>query len=194
MKTMTIQDIDVSLVLADEAWSGLLGLGADESGGEALFVPLVHATFESADTARFAGRPVELAVVLSDDSHVQDLNRQFRGKDAPTNVLSFALTDETDGATPDVPGEPVALGDVILARQTVEREAIEQSKALIDHSRHLVVHGVLHLLGYDHLEEEGAVEMEALEARILARFGIANPYAETAEGSPEPPEGTTEGR
>ncbi|MCG5243987.1 rRNA maturation RNase YbeY [Azospirillum doebereinerae] len=119
--------------------------------------------------------PAELSVVLADDALVQQLNRDYRGKDKPTNVLSFALT-EAEEPEPEE-GVPVLLGDVILAFETVRREAAEQNKSPDDHLTHLVVHGVLHLLGYDHETDDEAEEMEALETRLLASFGIADPYA-----------------
>jgi probable rRNA maturation factor len=108
--------------------------------------------------------------VLADDASVQDLNARWRGKDAPTNVLAFA-SDE-----PPAKGKPVLLGDVVLAYETVSREAKEQGKRLADHLRHLVIHGVLHLLGYDHIKATPAKRMEALETRILASLGVADPY------------------
>jgi probable rRNA maturation factor len=112
----------------------------------------------------------ELSLVLANDATVQDLNARWRGKDAPTNVLAFA-SDE-----PPAKGKPVLLGDVVLAYQTVAREAKEQHKRLADHLRHLVIHGVLHLLGYDHIKATPAKRMEALETRILASLGVADPY------------------
>jgi probable rRNA maturation factor len=112
----------------------------------------------------------ELSLVLADDVTVQELNARWRGKDAPTNVLAFA-SDE-----PPVKGQPLLLGDVVLAYQTVAREAREQKKRLADHLRHLVIHGVLHLLGYDHIKPAPAKRMEALETRILASLGVADPY------------------
>lgn len=135
--------------------------------------------------------PAELSVVLADDALVQRLNREYRGKDKPTNVLSFALTESED---PDQEGAPTILGDVILAHETLVREAAEQAKLLDSHFAHLVVHGVLHLLGYDHEEDADADEMEALEVEILAELGIANPYATTTPppggGDPTvPPDG-----
>jgi probable rRNA maturation factor len=128
--------------------------------------------------------PAELSVVLADDALVHRLNREYRGKDRPTNVLSFALTE---GDTPAAgPGVPVLLGDVVLAWETVAREAGEQGKSIDAHFNHLVVHGVLHLLGYDHESEPDAEEMERLEVAILARLGVADPYA----GSPSPDTGS----
>lgn len=113
---------------------------------------------------------VELSLVLADDATLRDLNARWRGKDAPTNVLAFASGE------PPAKGKPVLLGDVVLAYQTVAREAKEQKKRLADHLRHLVIHGVLHLLGYDHIKPMPAKRMEALETRILASLGVADPY------------------
>jgi len=112
----------------------------------------------------------ELSLVLADDATVQELNARWRGKDAPTNVLAFASEE------PPAKGKPVLLGDVVLAYETVAREAREQGKRLADHLRHLVIHGVLHLLGYDHIKPAPARRMEALETRILASLGVADPY------------------
>jgi metalloprotein, YbeY/UPF0054 family len=128
--------------------------------------------------------PAELSVVLADDALVHRLNREYRGKDKPTNVLSFALTEAEE---PDA-GEdaPIMLGDVILAWETVAREAAEQGKTPSDHMTHLVVHGVLHLLGYDHETDDEAEEMEQLETRLLDTLGIADPYAATRSPPGEP--------
>ncbi|MFD1624635.1 rRNA maturation RNase YbeY [Azospirillum griseum] len=123
--------------------------------------------------------PAELSLVLADNALVQQLNRDYRGKDKPTNVLSFALT-EAEEPDPEE-GAPVLLGDVILAYETVQREAAEQNKSPDDHLSHLVMHGVLHLLGYDHETDDEAEEMEALETRLLASLGIADPYADNHE-------------
>lgn len=117
-------------------------------------------------------RPVELAVLLSDDAAVQGLNRDWRGKDRPTNVLSFPASD--GAAVPA--GVPVMLGDVVLALETVQAEAAEQGKTVRDHVAHLVVHGVLHLLGLDHETDTEAANMEAREVGVLATLGVADPY------------------
>ena len=117
---------------------------------------------------------VEISVVLADDAMVQALNRQYRGQDKPTNVLSFAALDGEEDLPPD---GPLLLGDVVLAFETTSREAEAEGKTLADHLSHLLVHGVLHLLGYDHLEEADAEEMEEQERVILADLGIADPYA-----------------
>lgn len=112
----------------------------------------------------------EVSVVLSDDARVRALNRDWRDKDKPTNVLSFPGSDDLDSPL---------LGDVIVARETVEREAIDEGKPFEHHFAHLIVHGVLHLLGFDHLSDAEAAEMEALETEILAALGIPDPYAGT---------------
>jgi probable rRNA maturation factor len=115
-------------------------------------------------------------ITLTDDAEQQGLNRAWRGKDAPTNVLAFPAADP---AMPVPDGAPLLLGDVVLAFETIRREATEQEKPLADHLRHLVVHGVLHLLGHDHENAAEAVIMEAREIAILAELGVPNPYRDT---------------
>ncbi|TNE30135.1 MAG: rRNA maturation RNase YbeY [Alphaproteobacteria bacterium] len=116
---------------------------------------------------------VSVTLICTDDAAMHELNRTHRGKDKPTNVLSFPMVtaDETVPA-----GVPVLLGDVILGFETMCREAGEQEKPLSAHTAHLVVHGVLHLLGYDHMEDGEAEKMEHLESDILMKLGYANPY------------------
>lgn len=118
---------------------------------------------------------VDISVVLTDDSTIQDLNREYRSKDRPTNVLSFPLQDFSTGSV-DKTLDMVSLGDVVLSYQTIEKEAIEQQKSFKDHVCHLFVHGVLHLLGYDHEKDDEAQKMEALEVEILNKLGIKSPY------------------
>lgn len=119
------------------------------------------------------GSGAELTIVLADDGTVRRLNRQYRGIDKPTNVLSFG---STDGGRKPAPGLPTILGDVVLARETMAAEAAVQGKSIADHSVHLVVHGVLHLLGHDHQAAREADLMEAIEIQVLARLGVADPY------------------
>ena len=118
--------------------------------------------------AKVAG-VAELSIVLLDDAEQRELNRQWRQIDKPTNVLSFPQIE---------PFSPVVgiLGDITLARETLEREAIEQGVSFTDHYTHLVVHGFLHILGYDHIEDDEALVMEGLETQILATLGIEDPY------------------
>ena len=113
----------------------------------------------------------ELSILLTDDEEQHELNKQWRGKDSSTNVLSFPQIE---------PFGPVTgiLGDITLARETLAREAAEQGVSFNDHFTHLVVHGFLHILGYDHLTDAEALQMESLETTILASLGVADPYAE----------------
>ena len=145
-----------------------------------------RAAFEAAEKPEILSgdAPVEMSLVLADDALVQTLNRDYRDKDKPTNVLSFALLDDLDDTDEDADdvlaredGMPILIGDVILAFETVQREALEQGKSFEDHLTHLVIHGVLHLLGYDHQSDPDADRMERLETSILARMGIADPYS-----------------
>ncbi len=115
----------------------------------------------------------QLGLRLAGNDEVQALNKQFRGKDKPTNVLSFGMEEDGLDWPPD---EPRPLGDVILAFGVVQKEAAEFGKKIESHLTHLVVHGVLHLAGYDHEDAETANDMEALEIQILAGLGIENPY------------------
>ena len=122
---------------------------------------------------------VEISVRLTDDAEVQALNRDYRGKDQPTNVLSFAQYDPDDFAmlanTDD--GE-ILLGDIVLAHETCAREAADRGISVADHATHLIVHGTLHLLGYDHQDDASGDAMEALETKALATLGLADPYAD----------------
>ena len=113
----------------------------------------------------------ELSILLTNDEEQHALNKEWRGKDSSTNVLSFPQIE---------PGDPVLglLGDITMARETLIREAAEQGVSFEDHFTHLVVHGFLHILGYDHLDDEEAAEMEGLETSILATLGIDDPYAD----------------
>ena len=123
-----------------------------------------------------AGSASELSILFTDDAQIRALNAEWRGKDKATNVLSFP-------AFPVAPGDPLPpmLGDIVLAAETVRAESALESKSFEHHLTHLVVHGLLHLLGYDHETDDEAEEMEALERRILARLAIADPYAVTDE-------------
>lgn len=126
---------------------------------------------EPADSHVADADTVEIGVRFTDDATIQDLNRDWRGKDKPTNVLSFPLDDT---APPE--GAPLLLGDIVLAYETTRREADEKSIPLEQHATHLLVHATLHLLGYDHEETDEAEAMERLETQILSRMGIPDPY------------------
>ncbi len=127
---------------------------------------------------------VELTIRLTDNDEVQQLNRDYRSKDKPTNILSFPFEA--------IPIDPLELqmayagdvaelgvpfiGDLIIATSVMETEAHQQNKPLLNHYAHITIHGILHLLGYDHIKDDEAEQMEALEKRILAKLDIANPY------------------
>ena len=118
--------------------------------------------------------PVEVSLRIVDEMESRALNHQYRGKDSPTNVLSFPVGDDELSLPP---GVERPLGDIVICGPVVDREAAEQGKERFSHWAHLLVHGTLHLLGYDHEEEAAADEMEALETRILAAGGVNDPYA-----------------
>lgn len=160
--------VEIRLSVDDEGWDGVSSAEAQaRTAAEAALAAL-----------RLPARPAEISISLASDPDVQALNRDWRGIDKPTNVLAFPGDDPADLLAGDA---PVLLGDVVLARGTVLREAAEQGKPVLHHLAHLVVHGVLHLGGYDHQTDADALEMEALEVRILASLGIADPYAGTPE-------------
>jgi len=152
--------LEVAFVVNSEGWPDDLEAVADTAIQEAL----------AQSRAKVAG-VAEVTVVLTDDAEQHELNRQWRGFDKSTNVLSFPQLE---------PFAPVAglVGDITLARETVAREAEEMGIGFEAHFTHLVVHGFLHLLGYDHIEDADAARMEGLETKILATLGIADPYAD----------------
>lgn len=126
-------------------------------------------------------RDAQVSIVLTSDRAVQALNRTFRGHDQATNVLSFPVAQAPTAAAEGYPPPPRLLGDVVIAFGTTAAEAAAAGKDLGDHLRHLIVHGILHVLGYDHQTEGDAAAMERLEATILACFGVSDPYASAAE-------------
>ncbi|RJF90386.1 rRNA maturation RNase YbeY [Sphingomonas cavernae] len=146
---------------------------------EALAARAVTAALQISPYGEWIARnlAIEVSIRLTDDDEVQTLNRQYRGKDKPTNVLSFPMVqaDLLDGLANTDDGE-VLLGDIVLARGVCRHEAADKGISVADHATHLIVHGTFHLLGYDHLEDAEAEAMEALETRALASLGLANPY------------------
>jgi len=125
----------------------------------------------AAESGAIFARGAEMTIHLADDAALRALNQTWRGKDAPTNVLSFPA------ATAAAVADARLLGDVFVALETLEREAADEAKPLADHFRHLVAHGFLHLLGFDHQTPAEAQAMERIEVRALARLGVADPYA-----------------
>ncbi|QQV78401.1 rRNA maturation RNase YbeY [Sphingomonas aliaeris] len=151
----------------------------DTTDWEALALRAASAALERTTHGEWLTLPVgiEISIRLTTDDEVQTLNAQYRQKDKPTNVLSFPMVqpDLLDGIANTDDGE-VLLGDIALARGVCEREAAEKGISVEDHATHLIVHGTLHLLGYDHLEDGEADAMEAIEIDALAALGLSDPY------------------
>lgn len=148
-------------------WSLLVRRAAEAAVAESAFPQLAEGP-----------RPVELSVRLTGDEEVRALNAEWRGKDKPANVLSFPLSDREEFQQSETEGPELMLGDIVLARGVCEREAVEKEIPVERHAAHLLVHGTLHLLGYDHMADEEASDMESREVRALARLGIADPYGD----------------
>ena len=163
--------LSIEFEISDPRWRNALPDLKDRSSRAAL------AAFAAA--AQFGDRPVEVGIALADDARVRVLNRDYRGKDEPTDVLSFPGWDEAL----DRPGTdmPVLLGDIVVAYETATADAAAAGLSLADHLSHLVVHGMLHLLGFDHEVESDAECMERLETDSRAGLGIADPYACSVE-------------
>jgi probable rRNA maturation factor len=139
--------------------------------------PIARETIAAAaEESQGPGEGGDVSLCLADDATLRALNLRWRGIDKPTNVLSFP------SAPPDRLGEATTLGDIALAYETLAREAEDLGVSLADHYRHLLVHGFLHLIGYDHEKDAEAERMEALEAKTLARLGVGDPYAREVVG------------
>lgn len=170
MNAMTVL---VETLIEDTRWQAI---GLEPLAERAAQAVLVHLGLGS--------EGFEISLLAADDARVAGLNAQFRGRRGATNVLSWPAEDlapSTEGAAPAPPtpgdaDDPEGLGDIALAFETCAAEAEAAGRALADHATHLVVHGVLHLLGYDHISDADAAVMETLEVEILARLAVANPY------------------
>ncbi len=162
--------MSVDLVLEDARWEGLELLA-----GRACAAVMAHLGYDD---------DWELSLLACDDARIAGLNGAFRDKAATTNVLSWPSDErgaDVPGAVPervipDFPGAPLELGDIAIAYETCAREAMAQGKDFETHVSHLLVHGMLHLLGYDHIDDKDAVLMESLEVEILGNLGISDPY------------------
>ncbi|MBD1204077.1 MAG: rRNA maturation RNase YbeY [Rhodobacteraceae bacterium] len=164
----------VDIVIEDDKWEAF--------GLESLAERACAATLDGVGLGTLG---YSVVLMGCDDARIAALNADFRGKPQPTNVLSWPSEEraaDVAGGVPDlpVPGgaeEPCELGDIAIAFETCEREAAEQGKPMVEHVTHLVVHGLLHCLGYDHVDEADAAVMESLEVRILASMGLSDPYS-----------------
>ena len=161
----------MQLEIDGEHWS--------ETGAPFDWAALARSAAQAAGSVEpaLANPRLEASILFTDDATVRDLNRDWRTKDKPTNVLSFPMLAREDLLALRSEGPPVLLGDVALAYETCAREAAEKGASLPDHAAHLVIHGLLHLAGLDHeISPRDAQEMEALEVKALAQLGIADPY------------------
>lgn len=164
----TSKRLDLQASVEDGDW-------ADETALEAMATSVLEkaATYlATVEKQPFGTRPLEVSLVFTDDAAIRDINREWRQQDKSTNVLSFPAFPLEPGGKPG----PM-LGDIVLAHETIVREASELGKSFDEHLTHLLVHGFLHLFGYDHMDAEEAEEMEGLETRILSELGISDPYA-----------------
>ena len=163
--------LDIQLSLEEGSWP-------DEAVLEALserVLELAAAFIDKHEKQPFAKSPVELSLVFTDDQSIREINAEWRKIDKPTNVLSFPASPLQPGGKPGH-----MLGDIILAEETIRREAAELEKSFDEHLTHLLVHGFLHLFGYDHMNDADAERMEALETRILADLGVSDPYGDSS--------------
>lgn len=161
-------ELDIQVSVEDAGWP-------DESVLEAAAMRILGAAasfLADNEGQSFPAHAVEVSLLFTGDEDIREINAEWRGQDKPTNVLSFP-------AYPIVPGDAPGpmLGDIVIARETVEREAEALEKTFDEHLTHLMVHGFLHLFGYDHMTAGEAEEMEGLETRILASLGLSDPYA-----------------
>ena len=163
-----MQELDIQISIEDDGWppepalqavcERVLGAAADYLAGS--------------EGQPFPDMAPEVSLVFTDDAAIREINAEWRSQDKPTNVLSFPAFPLVPGGMPG----PM-LGDIVIAKQTVAREAAELSKTFEEHLTHLLVHGFLHLFGYDHMDASEAEVMEGLETRILASLGLSDPYA-----------------
>lgn len=172
--------LNIEICCEDSRWDAAIP-DADDVFGQASRMALEHVGIKLAEDAESV---LEISVMLADNIYVRQLNCDYRGKDRPTNILSFQqlgaeqLDDlmQGDCRKGDFPGNIWLLGDIVLAYETIFEESRAGKKKFTDHLSHLIVHGVLHLLGYDHEIEDEAVEMERLETEVLAKLGLDDPY------------------
>ena len=163
----------VDLIIEDARWEAL---GLDALAERACGAALAHEGVAGA----------EISLLACDDTRIAGLNAEFRGKATATNVLSWPSEEraaDVPGGQPRAPVDP-ELGDIAIAYETCAREAAEAGREMADHVAHLLVHGTLHLLGYDHIDDEDAALMEGIEVEILGKLGISDPYGDAGEDRP----------
>lgn len=172
MKAVKIKKrLDIQISLEEGSWADeqvLADLSDKVLEASAAFI-FVH------EKQPFPKTPVEISLLFTDDASIHEINAEWRKQDKPTNVLSFPAFPLEPGGKPG----PM-LGDIILAEETIRRESLELEKPFDEHLTHLLVHGFLHLFGYDHMNDADAERMEALETRILAELGVSDPYGDSS--------------
>ena len=180
-KEMT-NSVEVDVIINDEiSWLERVDFDATKVANELASITFEHIKNNVEGSVLDAEKEFLLNVCLSNDEEVWNLNKEFRGMDKPTNVLSFANIDDDDFESMLEGDDKVELGDIIIAFETLEKEANEKCISVYAHYCHLLVHGFLHLLGFDHIEDDEATEMEGLEVEILEMFSIDNPYKDMEE-------------
>lgn len=136
------------------------------------FAPILQSTFSALNIHE----EMEVSVLLTNDHAIQEMNKNFRGKDKATNVLSFPQLSHHDFAHIKVLKQPILLGDIVMSFDTIHNESRDQNKLFMNHLTHLFIHSLLHLLGYDHIDDDEATVMEKLEIQVLSNLNISNPY------------------
>ncbi|KIE04303.1 Endoribonuclease YbeY [Candidatus Jidaibacter acanthamoeba] len=169
--SINFSNIEVELINDSSLWNTL-----DCEPEDFIKQVITHTLIELKLTE--ASKKIEVSVLLADDEKLQELNRQYRDKDKPTNVLSFPNYDLKPGNYLKIlkKVKEIYLGDIALSYTTIYHESIEQDKLFMHHLAHMLVHSILHLIGYDHEDESEAEEMEELEIKILTKLNISNPY------------------
>ena len=164
-----VQKHVLDVFVTDSAWENILPEGQDWTS---FFAPISRAVFQKLNL----DFPFEISVLLTNDAEIKELNSQYRSQDKPTNVLSFPGVTAQELLEAEQSEHPLILGDIVLAFETIASEAVTQNKSFLNHLTHLFVHGILHLMDYDHEEDAEAKIMETLEINILQELHIESPY------------------
>lgn len=174
---MVMNSSSLDVIFDDERWEQKLP-NIDAFANDVFDKAIEFLTVNELGFEGWNHKPVSISLSLSNNIEVQKLNREFRGKDKPTNVLSFANIDDEAFEEEFLNCDVVELGNIIMAMETLEDEAKIKNISLPNHFAHLLIHGILHLFGYDHIDDDEADEMEGIEIDILKELNIANPYEE----------------
>ena len=174
---MVMNNNDLRITLNDERWQTVLP-DYETVSNQVWTTSLAYVKEHEDIDFLQSNKPIAVNLALSNDSEIQKLNAEFRHLDKPTNVLSFANIDDEDFDNQVAYDDVIELGDIMIALETMEREAEDQKISFADHYSHLLAHGILHLLGFDHQQDDEAEYMEGFEINILQQLNVANPYKE----------------